>query len=311
MAMESSSLTINLDKFERVYRPGASVSGSVDVHAFKGWAHQGLRLEVEGKVFLNYSGKTQGLLEFSASSALKPSAIYRQQVELAAPGRFSDGTTNVPFSFVFAGTEQGGAEGLMESYHGVFVSVVYIIQAFCDRGRMKKAVVKELEFIVEIPTGSKGLGLPPPAPMQFDISKETLENVSTYDLSQIPPFKITGNLHRSAWSIALPFTGEVRVEESESAIKSVELQLVRVECVIPDTGAPTREATEIQTIQIGEGNISRNMIVPMYMVFPRLFSCPTVATPTFKLDWEVNLIVLFDNGYMVTENFPITLYRDA
>lgn len=298
-------MTINLDKFERVYRPRATIDGSVDVHAYKGWQHQGLKLIVEGKVFLNYSGRSQGLLEFS--SALKPTVIYNQELEIAAPGRFNDGTTNVPFSFVFAAGADDALE-LMESYHGVFVSVVYIIQAVCDRGRMKKAVMKELEFIIEIPTGTKGL--PPQDPMKFDISKDTLENVSAYDLSQIPPFKITGNLHQSAWNIALPFTGEVRIEESESAIKSVELQLVRVESVIPDQGNPTREATEIQTIQIGEGNISRNMIVPMYMVFPRLFSCPTVATKTFKLEWEVNLIVLFDNGYMVTENFPVTLYRE-
>lgn len=303
--MESSSLVINLDKFERVYRPNAAVEGSVDVHAYKGWQHQGLKLNVEGKVYLNYTGKGGGLLD-SFTSTVKPTVIYNQDMEIAAPGKFNDGITNVPFTFIFAPGD--AAENLMESYHGVFVSVVYIVQAHCDRGMMKKSLMKEMEFIVEIPTGSKGIA--PSSNAEFNISKETLENVSAYDLDQIPPFKITGNLHKSAWSISLPFTGEVRVEQSDSAIKSIELQLVRVESVIPDQGLPTREATEIQTIQIGEGNISRNLIVPMYMVFPRLFSCPTVATKTFKLEWEVNLIVLFENGYMVTENFPITLFRD-
>ena len=305
--MESSSLVINLNKFERVYRTGSSVDGSVDVNAYKGWAHQGLKLNVEGKVYLNYTGRGQGLLD-SFSTTVKPVTIYSQEFEIVPAGKFVDGTTNVPFSFVFAPGKE--AEGLMESYHGVFVSVVYIIQASCDRGLMKKSLIKEMEFIVEIPTGSKGAASDQKAKLHFNICKETLENVTSFDLKQIPPFKITGNLHKSNWSIALPFTGEVHVEQSDAAIKSIELQLVRVETVIPDQGPPSREATEVQTIQIGEGNISRNLVVPMYMVFPRLFSCPTISTPTFALEWEVNLIVLFDNGYMVTENFPVTLYRD-
>ena len=75
--MESSSLVINLNKFERVYRAGAAVEGSVDVNAYKGWQHQGLKLLVEGKVYLNYTGRGQGLLD-SFSSTVKPTTIYSQ-----------------------------------------------------------------------------------------------------------------------------------------------------------------------------------------------------------------------------------------
>jgi hypothetical protein len=45
------------------------------------------------------------------------------------------------------------------------------------------------------------------------------------------------------------------------------------------------------------------------MIFPRLFTCPTVDTLNFKVEFEINLVVLFANGYMVTENFPIYLFR--
>ena len=70
---------------------------------------------------------------------------------------------------------------------------------------------------------------------------------------------------------------------SVATIKSIELQLVRVESVDPNkSGQFFREATEIQLIQIGEGNVTRGLVVPMYMVFPRLFSCPTVITRHFK-----------------------------
>ena len=53
----------------------------------------------------------------------------------------------------------------------------------------------------------------------------------------------------------------------------------------------------------------RRLVVPIYMIFPRLFSCPTMRTDGFTIEFEVNLIVVFADGYMVTENFPLTLYR--
>ena len=41
--------------------------------------------------------------------------------------------------------------------------------------------------------------------------------------------------------------------------------------------------TEIQNIQVAEGDLMRALAVPLYMVFPRLFSCPTLHTPNFKI----------------------------
>ena len=66
----------------------------------------------------------------------------------------------------------------------------------------------------------------------------------------------------------------------------------------PETNSTKQEASEIQNIQIGDGNIFRGLPVPMHMVFPRLFSCPTVISQLFKIEFEVNLIVVFGDGYM-------------
>lgn len=93
-------------------------------------------------------------------------------------------------------------------------------------------------------------------------------------------------------------------------IKSVELQLVRVEtCGCADGWA--KEATEIQNIQIADGDIARGFRIPIHMVFPRLFTCPTIATRTFKVDFEVNLVVMFVDGRHITEKFPIKLVRTS
>ena len=47
------------------------------------------------------------------------------------------------------------------------------------------------------------------------------------------------------------------------------------------------------------------------MVFPRLFTCPTIASRTFKIEFEVNLVVLLSDGHLIKENFPLLLYRSS
>jgi len=105
-----------------------------------------------------------------------------------------------------------------------------------------------------------------------------------------------------------PFQGELTITKCAVDIKSIELQLVRVESCSYMEGE-AREATEIQNIQIADGNVVRGLAIPVHMVFPRLFTCSTTQAKQFKVEFEVNLIVLFADNHMVTENFPIKLYR--
>lgn len=86
--------------------------------------------------------------------------------------------------------------------------------------------------------------------------------------------------------------------------------------------------TEIQNIQLGDGDIPHNIQIPIYMIFPRLFTCPTLITPNFKIgnrihtnlivfclkfsvsEFEVNIVIVFQDDHLVTNNFPILLVRD-
>lgn len=92
------------------------------------------------------------------------------------------------------------------------------------------------------------------------------------------------------------------IQHTEVAIKSIELQLVRAEtCGCTEgysrdgmqrmsnhlwliqaysVGFPV---TEIQTIQIADGNICPKQQIPIYMIFPRLFTCPTLSSKNFKI----------------------------
>jgi len=124
----------------------------------------------------------------------------------------------------------------------------------------------------------------------------------------VPDFRVTGKIDTVNCSITKPFSGEVTVERSAATIRSIELQLVRVEtCGCAEGYA--RDPTEIQNIQIAEGDVCRGIALPIYMVFPRLFTCPTLSTSNFKVEFEVNIVIVFQDDHLVTENFPIKLTR--
>lgn len=298
--MEKSTIDVKMSRLDRVYRPKEKVEGVVVVNAYKGWSHSGINIVAEGLIHLNQNGRGVVL---PTDLGIKPTLILRQEKEVAPAGKFNDGVFEIPFSFPLQPID---GQQLVESYHGVYVSIIYTMVVTCERGVMKKGLRRDIEFLVELPSSNQAIE---PLPVQFNISPESLENVSAQVLATIPKFQITGKLHKSKCPITQPLTGEMVIEESFSPIKSVELQLVRVETVVQG-GRTVKEATEIQNIQIGDGNICRSLSVPMYMVFPRLFSCPTFSTANFKIEFEVNLVVVFGDGYMITENFPIMIYRD-
>ena len=76
-------------------------------------------------------------------------------------------------------------------------------------------------------------------------------------------------------------------------------------CHHPPPLAPVHSAPR----QVAFGDVCRGLVIPIYFIFPRLFTCPTMLTPGFKVEFEVNMLIIFNDGHMVTENFPITLYR--
>ncbi|CAM1154749.1 DSCR3 (predicted) [Pycnogonum litorale] len=98
------------------------------------------------------------------------------------------------------------------------------------------------------------------------------------------------------------------VERCDSPIKSIELQLIRIESCLGNDDY-TREATEIQNVQLVEGDLCRGLSVPIYLIFPRIITCPTLISTYFKIEFELSIILIFDDGQSVSENFPIKLTR--
>eukprot|EP01059_Diplonema_ambulator_P033160 TRINITY_DN6810_c0_g1_i1.p1 TRINITY_DN6810_c0_g1~~TRINITY_DN6810_c0_g1_i1.p1 ORF type:complete len:289 (+),score=68.50 TRINITY_DN6810_c0_g1_i1:63-929(+) len=273
-----------------------------------GCSHNGIVVRAEGSVALQLSPKAVGIFE-AFYNTIKPLKLLAVEIPVVGEGKLPDGYTEIPFEFNLY--EKPGSVGLLESYHGVFVNVTYNVTVELSRGMFQKNVVEQISFNVmnpgqswkeEYETGSGKQVLP------FALDPQTLRNVKKANLQHVPQFKISGQLDSYTCDIARPLTGVIKVESCSQKIKSIELQLVRVEFCAAQEGV-AKEATEIQNIQIADGNPVEGLEIPLYMFFPRWFTCPTLVANNFKVEFEVNLVVLLEDNHQITENFPIKLYR--
>lgn len=295
-----ATVDIRLNRVDRVFRPGDLISGAVIIQSKSSIAHSGITLHLEGEVELKLSAKSVGVFEAFYNS-LKPIKLIDYKIEICKADKIAEGGAEIPFEFKL---EPLPEQQLYDTYHGVFVTIGYTLGVEVVRKRLNKNLVRQMEFIVEVP---KAIPVKE-TPVEFTVKPTDLENVKKASISKIPKFEITGKLKSATCDITKPFLGELTVQNSDSEIRSIELQLVRVEtCGCADGFA--KEATEIQNIQICDGDVCRGLSVPIYMIFPRLFTCPTTAARTFKIEFEVNLVVMFADGHLLSQNFPIQIVR--
>uniref|UniRef100_A0A674B5R2 VPS26 endosomal protein sorting factor C n=1 Tax=Salmo trutta TaxID=8032 RepID=A0A674B5R2_SALTR len=275
------------------------LAGVVAIVSKEAVQHQGITLTMEGIVNLQLSSKSVGVFEAFYNS-VKPIQLITSNIEVVKQGKVPGGKTEIPFEFPL---HTKGNKVLYETYHGVFVNIQYTLRCDMKRSLLAKDLSKTCEFMVHsLPQKTKLQ----PTPVDFTITPETLQNVR--ERSLLPKFLIRGHLDATNCVITKPLTGELVVESSDVAIKSIELQLVRVEtCGCAEGYA--RDATEIQNIQIAEGDVCHSLPIPIYMVFPRLFTCPTLETINFKVEFEVNVVIVLHDEHLITENFPLKLCR--
>jgi len=295
----TTTLDILLNRVNKVYRPNEDVAGRILFESKNESKHEGITLSVEGTVNMQLSSKNVGLFEAFYNS-VKPITLISYSVEVSKGGRIPLGRTEIPFELPL---KPKGRKTLFETYHGVFISIQYTIKCEVKRSMLTKDLIKVVEFMVESPEGPSDYEA---KPVSFTILPESLKNVKSRD--KIPKFQIRGHLDSVSCLISKPFTGEICVESCDARIRSIELQLVRVE-TCGSTEGYAKEPTEVQNIQVADGDVARGLPIPLFMVFPRLFTCPTLMTANFKIEFEVNVVVIFEDNHLVTENFPIKLLR--
>lgn len=174
--------------------------------------------------------------------------------------------TEFPFEFVLK--PLSGSQ-LHDTYHGVYVNVRYSCAVEMPRSMFSSTLKEVREFYVELNRDPEVMETARASkPFKFRISPESLLNVKESSKKKIPEFLFEGHLNRVRCAISEAFEGEITIKKCPVNIRSIELQLVRVETCSHVEGE-TREATEIQNIQIADGNAVRNLAIPIHMVFPR------------------------------------------
>ncbi|XP_050334227.1 vacuolar protein sorting-associated protein 26C [Bactrocera neohumeralis] len=304
--MSAINFEIRLNKENKIYYEGELLKGCVHFNCTTEAKHEGIQLTLEGIVNLQLSTKNVGVFEAFYNS-VKPITLFNTTLELAAPGKLSAGNSEFHFELPLVCNKEPRV--LYETYHGVFININYLLRCDVKRSFLAKSLQKIQQFCIQnkpIAVDTKTLIS---SEVNFSISPETLQK-SAKERINLPRFLITGKLDQTECCVTRPLTGQLTVQHTEVAIKSIELQLLRVE-TCGCTEGYSKDATEIQTIQIADGNICPKLEIPIYMILPRLFTCPTLITKNFKIEFELNLLVIFKDDYVVTENFQIVLKRTA
>lgn len=94
-------------------------------------------------------------------------------VEFQKSGRIPAGKTEVPFELPL---KPKGSKKLLETYHGVFITIQYTIKVEVKKSMLNKDLVKVLEFMIEKRDPCESIV---PKPLSFVITPETLQNLKT------------------------------------------------------------------------------------------------------------------------------------
>lgn len=299
----SVALDIRLRKANKTYTEGDIMKGSIVINSSSETKIDGLAVSVDGFVAMQMSNKNTGVFDAFYNSVNKPITLLNQTVELLPAGsKLAAGMNEIDFEFPM---KSKGADKMYETYHGVFVSITYFVRCELKRKFLAKDCQAKVQFFMQ--DKPQPIERSIQVPVHFSISPETLQKSSKERIS-IPRFLITGTLDSTVCCLSKPFNGFITIHHSEIPIKSIEIQLVRVETTGCAEGY-SKDATEIQNLQICDGNVCPKIHVPIYMTFPRLFTCPSLQTRNFKINFELNLCIIFRDDYLITENFPLQLLR--
>ena len=297
-------LTLSLDSLNKIYYAGDFIQGSVlIINKSKSTMKYDLNVKVNGfytfKNIKENPPKPKGLQFYKKSFR-----VFTDQYSTVG----SSSPYRVKFPLTSDGCESS-YESLFESYHGVCVSILYEIsaEAVC-MGKSFPSNKHKISVLVP------GQGINPKfgrkrVTYQFALNPKTIENMKLTDQNLMPKFNIDCFLENINCCIDKPFNGFCNIKECTTPIKSIELQFSRNEKILNSEFSGISEVSEIQNLQIGDGDVIRNLEIPVFMTFPRGFCCANLETKDVSISFEMNLMIVLVNGVVISQNFPVNLWR--
>ncbi|CAI9295472.1 unnamed protein product [Lactuca saligna] len=281
------SVEIKLSRSNRTYRPHEPLQGKIITKFPSSVSHRGIHLTVNGSVNLQVRGGSAGLIE-SLYGVLKPIPILKKSIEVEPCGKISAGTTQIPFSIILKHKEEDTK--FYETFHGANINIQYLLTVDVVRGYLHKSLSATVEFIIESELGGHPEKPVSPEMVFFYITQDTQRHSLLHELKS-GGFKVSGRICTQCL-VGDPLVGEVTVEASAVPIYSIDIHLLRVESIMVGEKIAT-ETSVLQTTQIADGDVCRSICLPVYVILPRLLTCPTVFAGPFSVEFKVTIVVTF------------------
>uniref|UniRef100_A0A9I9CDT4 Down syndrome critical region protein 3 homolog n=1 Tax=Cucumis melo TaxID=3656 RepID=A0A9I9CDT4_CUCME len=281
---------LKLSRTNRIYRPCEHLQGQIIVNSRSSISHSGIRIALNGSVNLQVRGGSAGVIE-SVYGVIKPILIVNRSILVRPSGKLASGTNEIPFSVILRQPSENLGK-FYETFHGTDINIQYLVTVDISRGYLHKSLSATMEFIVESDTADF---------LERPLSSEMVIFYITQDTQRHPllpelrsgGFRVTGKMS-TLCSLSDPITGELIVETSAVLINSIDIHLCRVESVILGERIIT-ETSVIQTTQIADGDVCRNITLPIYVILPRLLTCPTVFAGPFSIEFKVYIVITFQS----------------
>ncbi|KAF2298436.1 hypothetical protein GH714_023577 [Hevea brasiliensis] len=286
-----STIDLKLSRSNRIYCPSEPLQGKIVIKSPSSLSHYGIRLTVNGSVNLQIRGGSAGVIE-SFYGVIKPITIVNKSIEIRSSSKIDSGTTEIPFSVILKQPGEESLERFYETFHGTDISIQYLVTVDIMRGYLHKSLSTTMEFIVESDKDDL---------LERSVSSEMAIFYITQDTQRHPllpelksgGFRVTGRISTQC-SLLDPISGELTVERSAVPICSIDIHLLRVESILLGEKIVT-ETSLIQTTQIADGDVCYNMTLPIYVILPRLLTCPTVLAGPFSIEFKVSIVVSFQS----------------
>jgi len=289
-------VTVSLDDFNKTYLIPESITGNVLIISKE---KQTVQINLKIIIIGFFTLKN---LKFNPPQA-KIVTFFEKSIQVPTSGYLLKGANNT-YPFKFPLIPEGNSK-YYETYHGVSVSVSYDLYA--EVKTMQKYTSKKTRIIINVPGSGIDRNFNKNY-VSYDF-KMTPELIEKKDIPEkdMPKFLIDVHINTINCNIDSPFNGYIIVRNCSLPIKSLELQFLRCEKVI---SSGVVESSEIQNLQIGDGDVNKDIEIPLFMIFPRIFCCPTLIDKEAEIKFEMNVIIVLNNGMVILENFPVNLYRN-
>ncbi|KAK7291350.1 hypothetical protein RIF29_06419 [Crotalaria pallida] len=289
-ATATMSIDLKFSRSNRIYRPSENVEGKIIIKTQSSISHYGIRLSLKASVNLQVRGGSAGVVE-SFYGVIKPIPILNRTVEVKSSGKIGSGTTEIPFSVNLRKRDEN-LERFYETFHGADISIQYLATADITRGYLHKSLSTTVEFIVESDKDDLLQRPLSPEMVIFYITQDTQRHPLLPELKS-GGFRVTGKISTQC-SLSGPISGELTVEASAVPIDSIDIQLFRVESILLGEKIVT-ETSMIQKTQIADGDVCRNLTLPIYVILPRLLTCPTTLAGPFSIEFKVAIVISFQS----------------